>query len=51
LEVHPGELILREKAWQHAPSKYLHILTHVTAVQTSTFPSQEPVKTIAMVKA
>lgn len=45
LEVYPGESILKEKAWLHAPAEYLHILTHVTAVQTSIFPSQEPVKT------
>jgi len=44
LEVYPRELILKEKALQHVPAKYLHILTHVTGVQSSNSPSQEPVK-------
>jgi hypothetical protein len=43
-EVYPGESILKGKALQHAPAKYLHILAHVTGVQSSNFPSQEPMK-------
>ena len=42
-EPYPKAQISAGKAWRHALAKYLHISTHVLAIQTLTFPCQEPI--------